>query len=240
VFGFESAETAPLSACLVVNPLPSGGDKEEPSPDRQGDHLVEPRGTCWSRIWKATTRIESQVAGHHYRQPGWTPSSPRMESAPATRQPPISPDARSACLSPPSYYLLRAPAGFHLASVFVTGSKSVFVVASTKRPPDSSRNVPGRRIALWYSLDGGRRWQTSSWTITKPSPASRKATVPPVRGLDEQTAIARLVEQGLAPEIKLRNRCSACATSTAHVLTQTPAPGRRLWRYSLVTIQVAA
>jgi hypothetical protein len=57
-------------------------------------------------------------------------------------------------LGKPRFFILKAPPRFHLAGVYVSGSRSVFVVATTKRPPASSRNVVGRRIAVWYSLDG--------------------------------------------------------------------------------------
>jgi transposase len=54
------------------------------------DQHVPPRtgppGQARLNRYGRLSRIESQVAGHHCRQPGWTPSSPRMESALRDRQ----------------------------------------------------------------------------------------------------------------------------------------------------------
>jgi hypothetical protein len=142
-------------------------------------------------------------------------------------------------LGSPSYYVLRAPGRFHLAGVFVSGSRSVFVVATTKRPPWSSRNVPGRRVAVWYSLDGGTRWQTDIQTITKAAPAmGLSAVTPSVQGAAEKTAISRLLIGGLVPKIR-RVHCAACGVP-GHVLRQDPRAGGRLARWSQVRIDVVS
>jgi hypothetical protein len=147
---------------------------------------------------------------------------------------PLLPQQR---LGSPSYYVLRAPRRFHLAGVFVSGSRSVFVVATTKRPPSSSRNVPGRRIAVWYSMDGGAHWQTNIDTITEASPANAlRAVVPSVRGADAKTAVTALLEHGLIPRVELV-RCPSC--TSGRVVKQTPASGHAATRWSQVSIQMA-
>jgi hypothetical protein len=147
---------------------------------------------------------------------------------------PLLPEQR---LGSPSYYVLRAPGRFHLAGVFVSGSRSVFVVATTKRPPSSSRNVPGRRVAVWYSLDGGTHWQTNIATITKASPAMGvTAITPAVQGTDQKTAISQLLLHGFVPEIH-HVQCTACGRP-GQVVKQQPGPGRRLFRWSQVRVDV--
>jgi hypothetical protein len=131
-----------------------------------------------------------------------------------------------------SVFRLRAAPDLRLARIFLPSRTSVFVVASTKRPPFSYRNVPGRRMAVWYSLDGGARWKTAAWTIREAAPAASEA--PRLVGLDEQLAVERLLEQGLAPVMKRTPACSAC--TRGRVLRQTPPPGRRARRGSRVTI----
>lgn len=139
----------------------------------------------------------------------------------------------------PRYYALRVHGPFHLAGVFMSGSRSVFVLATTKRPPTSLRDVPGRKIAVWYTLDGGDRWQTNVQTITKPSHGALLTTaVPALQGTDEKTAVTRLLGRGLVPGVKIVT-CPGCSTPTGRVFKQVPAAGRRATRWSVVRIEVA-
>jgi hypothetical protein len=138
----------------------------------------------------------------------------------------------------PTYYILRAHGPFHFAGLAMSGSRSVFVVASTKRPPTSFRNVPGRKIAVWYTLDGGSHWETNIQTITTASYATLLTTaMPAVQGADEKTAITRLLARGLVPEIHVVH-CAGCG-SQGRVLKQSSAPGQRLTRWSQVRIDVS-
>lgn len=138
--------------------------------------------------------------------------------------------------SKPSVFLLRAAPDLRLAGIFMPDRHSIFVLASSKRPPFSFRNVPGRRLAVWYSLDGGSRWQTASWTISKASAAGAIRAIPRLQGLDEKTGIERLLEQGLIPEVKQVPRCASC--TAGRISRQQPLPGARVALGSRATIEV--
>jgi hypothetical protein len=137
-----------------------------------------------------------------------------------------------------TYYALAVPGPFHFAGLAASGSRAVFVVATTKRPPTSPRDVPGRRIAVWYTLDGGSTWATDVRTITTASRGSSTvAIMPDVRRTDEKTAVVSLLARGLVPEIRIAS-CAQCGPA-GRVVRQAVRAGRQLERWSRVRIDVS-
>ena len=100
--------------------------------------------------------------------------------------------------------------------------------------------VPDQKVWVWQRQNGlapmGGGYGLSA-TITKASPAMGvTAITPAVQGTDQKTAISQLLLHGFVPEIH-HVQCTACGRP-GQVVKQQPGPGRRLFRWSQVRVDV--